>query len=62
MGDRFAATIDMGPKRGAAVPLSMGRAGSSSNIMSRGQRPTSVPSGILIHPAAWPQYTIVTDS
>jgi len=24
-------------------------------------RPTSVPSGILIHPAVWPQYTNVTE-
>jgi len=24
-------------------------------------RPTSVPSGVLIHPTIWPQYTNVTD-
>ena len=29
--------------------------------MSPGSRPTSVPSGILIHPTIWPQYTNVTD-
>ena len=50
MGDRLA-TVDMGRKwGGAAVPLSVGRAGSPSNTMSPGPRPTSVPSSILIHP------------
>jgi len=50
---------------GAAMPLSVGRAaGFLSNTMSPGPRPTSVravPSGILIHPTFWPQYTNVTD-
>jgi len=46
---------------GAAVPLSMGGAGSPSNTISPGPRPTSVPSGILIHPTIWPQYTNVID-
>jgi len=32
-----------------------------SNTMWPGPRPTSVPSGILIHPTVWPQYTKVTD-
>ena len=32
-------------------------AGSPSNTMSPGPRPISVPSGILIHLAIWPQYT-----
>jgi len=32
-----------------------------SNTMSPGPRTTSVPSGILIHPTVWPQYTNVTD-
>ena len=31
------------------------------NAMSPGPRPTSVPSGIPIHPTVWPQYTNVTD-
>jgi len=31
--------------------------GSSSNTMWPGPRPTSVPSGILIQPAVWPQHT-----
>jgi len=39
------------------VPLSVGRAGSPSNTMAPGLRPTSVPSDILIHPAFWPQKT-----
>jgi len=26
-----------------------------------GPRPTSIPSGIVIHPTVWPQYTNVTD-
>jgi len=43
------------------VPRSVGEAGSPSNTMSRGPRPTSAPSGILIHPAVWPQYTNITD-
>jgi len=45
--------------------LSVGKAaGFLPNTMSPGPRPTSVPavpSGILIHPAFWPQYTNVTD-
>ena len=31
-----------------------------SKAMSPGSRSTSVPSGILIHPTVWPQYTNVT--
>ena len=61
MGDRLV-TIDMGRKvDGAAVPLSVGGAGSRSNIMRPGPRPTSIPSGILIYPSVCPQYTNVTD-
>jgi len=59
IGDRLA-TIHMVPKVGAAVLLPWG-AGSPSNTMSPGPRPTSVPSGILIHPTVWPQYTNVAD-
>jgi len=55
MGDRLA-TIDMGRKLGA-VPLLRGGAWSSCNTMRPGPRPTFVPSGILIHPAVWPQQT-----
>jgi len=58
MGDRLD-TIDMGRKEGgAAVPLSGGGgAGTPCNTMWPGPRPTSVPSGILIHQAVWPQET-----
>jgi len=63
MGDRLA-TVDMGRKVGggccARVPFH-GAAGSLSNTMLPGPRPTSVPSGILIHLTVWPQYTDVTD-
>jgi len=38
------ATIDLGRKVGAAVPL-----------LGPGPRPTSIPSGILFHPAVWSQ-------
>jgi len=37
-------------------------AGSPSNTMWPGLRPTHMPSFILIHPAVWPQCTNVTDS
>jgi len=62
MGNHFA-TIDMGEKvEGAAVPLSVGwEMGPPPNTMSPGQRPTFIPSGILIHPTIWPQYSNVTD-
>jgi len=40
MGDRLA-TIDMGRKEGAAVPLSGGGAGYPSNTMCPGPRSTS---------------------
>ena len=57
MGDRLA-TIDMGRKLGQALPPFWGGgAGSPSNTMSLGPRPTSLPSGILIHPAIWQQQT-----
>jgi len=42
-----------------AVPL-LGEAEFASNTMW--PRPTSKPSGILIHPTVWPQYTNVTDT
>ena len=44
---------------GAAVPLSR-RAGTPvppSNTMWPGPRSTSLPSGVFIHPAVWPQET-----
>jgi len=55
MGDRLA-TIVMGRKVGATVSLFVGGAGFPSKTMSLEQRPTSVPSDILIHPTVWPQY------
>jgi len=62
IGDRLVAT-DMGRKLGA-VPLFFGGggAGSPSNKMWRGPRPTSVPSGTLINPAIWPQQTRAKNS
>jgi len=59
MGDRLAAT-DMSENRGWGCAPFWG-AGSPSNTMWPGPRPTSVPSGVLIHPTVWPQYTNVTD-
>ena len=49
----------MGRKLGA-VPL-LGGAGSQSNTMWPGPRPTCVPCFIFIHPTVWPQYTNVAD-
>jgi len=43
-----------------AVPL-LGGAGSPSNTMWPGMRPTAMPGFILIHPTVWPQYTNGTD-
>jgi len=60
MGDRWA-TIDMGRKVGVLRPFVWGRAGSLSNTMWPGLRPTTIPSGILIHPSVWTQYTNFTD-
>jgi len=48
-------TIYMGRKLGAATLLR--GAGSPSDTVPPGLRPTSLPSGILIHPAIWPQRT-----
>ena len=50
-----------GPKIGWAVPLWGGGAGSPSNTVWSGPRPTCVPSFILIHPTVWAQCTNVTD-
>jgi len=49
------ATIDMGKKLGALPPFLGRGAGSSPNAMFLGSRPTSTPSGILIHSAVWVQ-------
>jgi len=46
-----------GPKMGGCAPFFRGgEAGYPTNTMWPGPRPTSVPSGILIHPVVWPQY------
>ena len=44
-----------GAKIGGLCPFWGNGAGSPSNTMSLGPRPTSLSSGILIHPAIWPQ-------
>ena len=46
-----------GPKIAGLCPFGGEGAGSPSNTMSPGPRPTSLPSGISIHPAVWPQQT-----
>ena len=56
MGDRGHNRQCMGRKEGSAVPLSP-IAGNPSNAKWPGPRSTSIPSGVLIHPAVWPQYT-----
>jgi len=48
----------MGQKLGTAVPFFLGDAGSPSNTKSPGPRLTSIPIGILVHPAVWPQRTL----
>ena len=50
-----------GPKIGGLRPLWGGGAGSPSNTMWSGPRPTCIPSVIFIRPTVWPQYTNVTD-
>jgi len=57
MGDRLA-TINTGRKLGTVLFLARG-SWTQSNTMSPGPKPTSVPSGILIYPAVWPQRTWV---
>ena len=49
------------PKIVGCAPFLWGGAGSSSNTMWPGPRPTSIPSDFLIHKTVWPQYTNVTD-
>ena len=50
----------MGQKLGGCC-ASFGGAGFLSNTMWLGPRSTSTPSGILIHPTVWPQYTNIID-
>ena len=56
MGDRLA-TIHVGRKVGGCCAPFRGGRWFPSNSMWPEPRPTSVPSGILIHPAVWPQQT-----
>jgi len=49
----------MGRKLGNRPPPWGGGAGSPSNTIWPGTRPTRVPSFILIRPTVWPQYTNV---
>jgi len=55
------ATTDIARKLGAPLPSGDGGAGSPSNIMWPGPRPSCVTSFILIHSTIWPQYTNATD-
>jgi len=52
-----------GPKigEGSSAPFWGGGAGSPSNTVWPGPRPTCMPSFILIRPTVWPQYTNVSD-
>ena len=54
------ATIDMNKKlgRGLCPLFGDGGAGSPSNTKSTGPRHTSIPYGILVHPAVWTQRTL----
>ena len=54
LSSSYKITIGMGRKEGAGVPLSP-IAGNPSNTKWPGPSSTSVPSGVLIHPAVWPQ-------
>jgi len=57
MGDSLA-IIDMGRKVGAAVHLSVGELGPH---LTQCRLDRGLPSGILIRPTVWPQFTNVTD-
>ena len=52
------APIDIGQKLGGWHAFFLEAAGSPSNTKSPEQRPTSIPSGILVYPAVWPQRTL----
>jgi len=58
MGNCLAITDGSKNGGGLLYPILWG-AESPPNTMSPGPKPTSVPSGILIHPTVWPQYTNV---
>jgi len=46
---------------GAAVTLSVGSCVSIQRNVLWAEAYTAIPSGTLIHPIVWPQYTSVTD-
>ena len=53
------ATIDMGQKLGeGGSAFFSGARWVPSNTKSPGSRPTTITSGILVHPAVWPQQTV----
>ena len=52
------ATVDIGQKLGGAVPFFWGSWVPIERKIAW-PRPTSTPSGILVHPAVWPQQTLV---
>jgi len=56
VGDRLA-TMHRPKSRGCCAPFRWQAAGFLSNTMLLGPKPISVPSGIQIHPAVWPQWT-----
>jgi len=51
----------MGRKVGAAVPYSVGELRPHITVSPGPRHTITVPSGILIRPTVWPQYTNVTD-
>ena len=48
----------MGKNWMGGCALFSGRSGAPSNTKSPGPRHTAIPSGILVHPAVWPQRTL----
>jgi len=55
------AATDMRRKLGAVLLFLGGGAGCPPNTMWPRPRPTSISTGIVIHPTAWPQHTNVAD-
>ena len=56
MGDRARATVQKSGGLSLLCPFPWGH-GYPYNTTSLGPRLTSIPSGIMIHSAVWPQYT-----
>jgi len=53
--------MDLGESKGSCCVTFCVGAGSPFNTVWPGPRHTFIPSGILIHQAAWPQYTSLRD-